>query len=540
MKREHYLQRMLSGGLLPLLLAGVMLASCTQEELPQDGGAPLTDGAYPLQVSAYVVDAVPTRAGGKNSWTGGEEIAVAVGGNTYKYRIADTQGKMEYADTQKQFYWQSTAQTEDITAWYPYGMTDAKGKPIDKVDISDQSKGYEKFDFLRAETKDVKYNSGTVSLDFYHRMAKVKYTLVKHESTTDAELKDATVRIYGFTEATFGEGALSGVGNGWITPYKEGTNATEGEAVVVPQFINEKGENNPFIKVTVNGNDYFYTPEDDEANLLAGKVYTYHITVKKDGIDVTAVTGGEWGSNGEQEITSKEVKQTFTATELKIGDYFYSDGSWSDGGLRKIYADGSMIVANPKPAPEEDKTVVGIVFQTALSRIGQAEKDALKTKGINEPHGLVMSVKNAGTGLMWSSENNGFGELENCESKEQCNADISGLWNYNTVIAYAKGANKLSSYPAFEAVDKWNAEGSEHKAPENTTGWYLPAVGQWYDFFHNLGGLPDWGSASVSDDNYYWSKQQSESVLSNVNTFSLRSATEITMHSDISGFGGAV
>lgn len=126
--------------------------------------------------------------------------------------------------------------------------------------------------------------------------------------------------------------------------------------------------------------------------------------------------------------------------------------------------------------------------------------------------------------------------MENCRSKEQCNADISGLYNYNTVIAYAKGENKLSSYPAFEAVDKWNAEDSEHKAPENTTGWYLPAVGQWYDFFHNLGDLPDWGSASVSDANYYWSGQ-SESVLSNVNTFPLRSATEITMHSDISGFG---
>ena len=31
-----------------------------------------------------------------------------------------------------------------------------------------------------------------------------------------------------------------------------------------------------------------------------------------------------------------------TETEPKIGYYYFSDGTWIDGGLRKLYADGTM------------------------------------------------------------------------------------------------------------------------------------------------------------------------------------------------------
>ena len=49
----------------------------------------------------------------------------------------------------------------------------------------------------------------------------------------------------------------------------------------------------------------------------------------------------------------------------KVGDYYYSDGTWSDGGLVSIDADGlNPVWAEEKPAPVEGKTVIGIVFQT--------------------------------------------------------------------------------------------------------------------------------------------------------------------------------
>ena len=47
----------------------------------------------------------------------------------------------------------------------------------------------------------------------------------------------------------------------------------------------------------------------------------------------------------------KEAVTEYGAEDLKMGDYLYSDGTTSDGGLRKIYTDGSMKIASPKPAP---------------------------------------------------------------------------------------------------------------------------------------------------------------------------------------------
>ncbi|MCS2681057.1 hypothetical protein NXV81_14265 [Bacteroides ovatus] len=53
----------------------------------------------------------------------------------------------------------------------------------------------------------------------------------------------------------------------------------------------------------------------------------------------------------------------YTADEVKAGDYIYLDGTTSDGGLRKRYADGrTPVIADPKPEPVDGKKVVGIVF----------------------------------------------------------------------------------------------------------------------------------------------------------------------------------
>lgn len=149
-----------------------------------------------------------------------------------------------------------------------------------------------------------------------------------------------------------------------------------------------------------------------------------------------------------------------------MGDYYYSDGTWST-------------------ALDATKTCIGIVFQTAPARIGSKEKEVLAAKGITEPHGLVMALKNAATDVRWNTERHEFSELTNCETKEQCDGDISGLLNYTTVIDYTTANNKLTAYPAFEAVKNYSV-----MAPATSTGWYLPSVGQLYDIFANLGNRP--------------------------------------------------
>ncbi len=377
------------GGWLPvvMLICGV-LASCSSED---ESTAPLPDGKYPLQLTAEVAQP-QTRAGGKDAWTGGEEIRVSLegvfGNKTY---VMDASGNASPKDADNAFYWKNTDEAR-VSAWTP----DIESE----TDISDQSGGYAAFDVLYASA--IGRYDQAINLRFIHRMAKIEVILKAGEGITEEELEGATVTIFGdpLTHSTAGLVSPGDQSDGEIKPYYDAA-TKKYEALVPPQNMTGK----PLIRISIGSNDFTYTPETEAAgkfDFFGGKRYAYTITVKANGIDVQSVTSGTWVANGEENVTSKRVKQRFTADELKIGDYFYSDGTWSDGGLRKIYADGSMKIASPKPAPvlqtksEIERRVIGIVFQTDPSRIGTAEKSKL---GEGNVHALVMALKNTATDI---------------------------------------------------------------------------------------------------------------------------------------------
>lgn len=482
------------GGWLPvmMLICGV-LASCSSED---ESTAPLPDGKYPLQLTAEVAQP-QTRAGGKDAWTGGEEIRVSLegvfGNKTY---VMDASGNASPKDADNAFYWKNTDEAR-VSAWTP----DIESE----TDISDQSGGYAAFDVLYASA--IGRYDQAINLRFIHRMAKIEVILKAGEGITEEELEGATVTIFGdpLTHSTAGLVSPGDQSDGEIKPYYDAA-TKKYEALVPPQDMTGK----PLIRISIGSNDFTYTPETEAAGkfgFFGGKRYAYTITVKASGIDVQAVTGGTWVACGEENVTSKKVKQSFTADELKIGDYFYSDGTWSDGGLRKIYTDGSMKIASPKPAPvlqtksEIERRVIGIVFQTDPSRIGTAEKSKL---GEGNVHGLVMALKNTATDIQWSHEENNLEDVKDCWSKSEIYSDISGLHNYTKILDHANSIGGIEAYPAFEAVEKWNDMYSinEYRPPRNTTGWFIPSSGQWWDILQNLGGCPamaDKGQQTSSD-----------------------------------------
>ncbi len=480
------------GGWLPvmMLICGV-LASCSSED---ESTAPLPDGKYPLQLTAEVAQP-QTRAGGKDAWTGGEEIRVSLegvfGNKTY---VMDASGNASPKDADNAFYWKNTDEAR-VSAWTP----DIESE----TDISDQSGGYAAFDVLYASA--IGRYDQAINLRFIHRMAKIEVILKAGEGITEEELEGATVTIFGdpLTHSTAGLVSPGDQSDGEIKPYYDAA-TKKYEALVPPQDMTGK----PLIRISIGSNDFTYTPETEAAGkfgFFGGKRYAYTITVKANGIDVQSVTSGTWVANGEENVTSKRVKQRFTADELKIGDYFYSDGTWSDGGLRKIYADGSMHIDYYKPVPLRGKTVVGIVFQTDKSRIGKKEKE--KLGGEDKVHGLVMAVKNANAAekVIWSNESRYLDFLNDCVSKSNNYSDISGYGNCESIRSLEGNFDK---YPALQAVDGYN---TTCPVPTTTTGWYLPSSGQWWDILQNLGGCPalaDGYQQTSSDINeFFWSKQ---------------------------------
>lgn len=494
MKRIEYTRRHHSIGgwwrMLTLALAVGLFASCETEE--RGDVTSLPDGKYPLQLTAELVQP-QTRAAGKDAWTGSEAIAVRMDDTTGKY-VVDATGTATPATAADALFWQSTADAE-VTAWYPYTDGGTVG-----YDISDQSGGYAGYDFLRA-TATGRYNQ-SVSLRFSHQLAKVEVTLAAGDGITAAEIAGASVTFFGEKSASVTDGKVGTAdkSDDAITPYhNSGTNTFE--AVVVPQNMKDK----PFIQVSIGGHSFVYTPETDAVgNLEAGKRYKYTITVKANGIEVTAVTGGTWSAGGEEDVLGFV---SYKDTDLKIGDYFYSDGSWSDGGLRKIHTDGSMEMAAEKPAPVltnpttgDARTIVGIVFQTDPDRIGTKEKEKLG----GNARGLVMSVKNAATGQKWGPYGTDE-DLTKCSTKSDTYKDISGYGNCEHIRDNRSG---FGDYPAFKAADGYNAS---YPVPASTTGWYLPSSGQLWDILRNLGGCPSLAEAaqqsSSAGGDFTWTGQ---------------------------------
>jgi len=474
----------ISEWLLIVVLFCEAFSSCSSDD---ESTTPLPDGKYPLLLTAEVSQP-QTRAAGKDTWTGGEEIIVKMkgefGSKTY---VMDAAGNAVPKDADNAFYWKNTDE-DRISAWTPDLEVE--------TDISDQTKGYAAFDVLYAST--IGRYDQAINLRFVHRMAKIEVTLKTGEGITEEELKGATVTIFGdpLTHSTAGLVAPGNQSDGEIKPYYDAA-TKKYESLVPPQDMTGK----PLIRINIGSNAFTYTPDTEAAgkfDYFGGKRYAYTITVKADGIDVRTVTGATWGYDGEEDVASARL---FKADELKVGDYFYSDGTWSDGGLRKQYADGSVVTADPKPDPMEGKTVVGIVFQTDPSRIGATEKAKL---GAGKVHGLVMCVKNAATGQRWNPENKDAG-LTKCQTKAE---------NYNGISGYGNGEHIRSSrgnfdnYPAFKAADDYS---STCPVPATTTGWFIPSSGQWWDILQNLGGCPalaDVTQQTSSDSNYlYWGGQ---------------------------------
>ena len=161
------------------------------------------------------------------------------------------------------------------------------------------------------------------------------------------------------------------------------------------------------------------------------------------------------------------VRATKKAAGPALGDLYYSDGTWS-----------STRVAG--------KTPIGVIAYLGT--------DAFTETGTNvggstfTGHGLVLCLKNAASGVKWSTETGAyeFGEGARVNSLDALKrtTDVSGYTNTTTLAAKDDAATK---YPA-----AWKAKNyTGLAAPAGTTGWFLPSAQQWVKMMEGLGGLAE-------------------------------------------------
>ena len=325
----------------------------------------IADKKYPVVLKATVEgEQNITRSTVDNDWKGLSDRRICVQvGNEIKQYIVDEEGVISVEVGTVPFYWQSDDETKTVSAWYPYKAT--RPETFSVQEEQNTGNNYQASDFLYAKPVSITFKNRGRQLIFRHLPVKVVVHLKNGDGVTTGEVMDATVEIIGqnLTSGIFTDNGtvtpLTLTGDRVVHPKIQNTPASgfqqSIQALLVPQIIS----NRKFIKVTVGSSDYYYTPVN--LDLQSGKVYVYEIVVKKEGLLVTVNNGKAWVQEGPE-------FPVYSSNQLKPGDYYYNDGSWSDGGFRTkdpITERIDMVDMGPvltNPMTGNSRSVVGVVF----------------------------------------------------------------------------------------------------------------------------------------------------------------------------------
>lgn len=509
-----------------LLLPTLLLCTCTTGEEPI-----LPGGRSPMTFTTEVDELIASRATTDNTWDGGEEVAVQIDGVVKNY-TADSDGNL--ADTGSDIiYWKDVTEEHTVMAWYPY----SGNQPTNfTVETNQEGSGYQASDCLLSNTITATIRSH--ALTFKHLPAKVTINLKNGDGVGIEDLADAKVVIVNqaVTSGTVdNDGAVTEVSpeSYEIIPNKLAATSNypqRVQALLVPQQMKDK----QFIKVTIGLDDeacdYYYTPtEDDEANLEAGKQYTYNIIVKKTGLQVTVVAWGQDGTTEEDnEITSgfkvvipdvADVTPKIEGANQTSGMLYTTDGNSfsitlpgvserncfivkggkcdvehavSGDGIKFTYQNihsnlelvygkfadlGDYYYADGTWSPDYNTTdtgspaCIGIVFKVGTA-VGDAASnyDDKLAEGI---HGYVVALTDALTSpKTWGPSMN---EDDRYLLNTPFNTDIKYNGYTQTNYIWNNHSDNLYNYNPFKAVKDYTA------APSNSSGWYLPSMKQLSD-----------------------------------------------------------
>ena len=401
-------------------------------------------------------------------------------------------------------YFPASGKNVDIYAYHTNAtLAEAFPASIEHSVAADQTGGYVSSDLLYAARTGVKHTTSAVDLTFHHLLSKVDVTLTPGKGLKDTDLEGAVITIENTRlKATFTPDKTAAVADqsaraAMVKPAESNNDAASvkiltatasnlsASAVIVPQTL---ATDTKFIKVTLaNGNKLSYKLTA-ETTFGSGKKHQYAITVNLTELTVTSGIDN-WNPVGSvyDEATMPGPIGNKTPAQAAVGDFYMSDGT--------------LVGKDETLTPMQKDACIGIVYSTDASRIGEAAKKALKAKGVT-PHGLVMALTNASEGYKWGEyskdENSGGGTgdpfKENTDQLQKQYSNIDGYGETRWIIdTYTNSGTTLRyTYSAFYYASRYGTADSntdQYATPSNTTGWFIPSMGQWWDILSNLGGI---------------------------------------------------
>lgn len=275
-----------------LLSVVAMLAVSCSTDVVDGEVTTLPEGMYPLTLTATqdemvalpqtrVSDYDDTDGTHKSKWTAGDQIKVVVSeGNNDAETTCTLDANGDITTCSPALYWKTT-QMSKINAWY--SNITGQNTTSNTVSLADQSSGLAYV--LKADEKsNVNYQSGNISLDFKHQLAKVRVTVNKGTYTGD--LNNLSVAMQEcYTSCIVTNGIISNPqGSGDIKMRSVGNNVFE--ANVVP---GKTSKDNAF---KINADD-----KTSLASLSGAVTFTagsvHYITIKIDATGPIPITPDE-------------------------------------------------------------------------------------------------------------------------------------------------------------------------------------------------------------------------------------------------------
>ncbi len=399
-----------------------------------------TKPAKDITMSVSKMTRVTTADG---SWPGNANVAIHVGNNTASYTV-NTDGSITSGSP---FYW-ANKNNVYVTSWFPYSASLPSSWSVKSDQSTSNETDYGASDLLYASNTFAYGGGSSNKLQYTHETAKVVINIVKANDVTSASsVKSVTIGATSTPISLSGNvgsnGAITATtaSTGSITPYQQSTPSSASDAatytaLVIPQDMNGK----QFINVTVGSNTYCYKPTSSTM-LQGGYEYDYNIT-----------------------IPSAET-------------YYFSDGTCG------------------KLADNQGKTPIAVVFSNRVS----AEEQA---KGYHNYAIALNDVSNST--YIWGpySDCNSYTyandtKLLNETELSEYYSDLSSGYDATYTDNIFSGGMANNSYPAFQAAKNYS---NLVATPPNSSGWYLPSMGQWWDVIANLGKL-DLSSYQTNGDN---------------------------------------
>lgn len=258
----------------------LIAVSCSTDE---DAGTSLPEGKYPLMLTATQGEAVAspqTRVsenteGTNSKWTAGDQIKVVVSGGDNDMEATCTLDESgNVTNYNPQLAWKTT-QSSKVNAWY----SNITGQNTTSTTVSLFNQSSELAYVLKADEKtDVNYQSGNISLNFKHQLAKVRVKLIGNEAANFT-----SVKVKSYTACTVSNGSVSSSGTmDWITMKRiESTNYYEanlvpGSTLGQSAFQIAKSSGTPVVVSLGSG-----------VTLEGGKVHNIKLMVRNNNTDET-------------------------------------------------------------------------------------------------------------------------------------------------------------------------------------------------------------------------------------------------------------